>query len=1203
MKPGFSPTPLSPGLLVLHGNRLEQLLEVLADWLRQHPLAPLEAETWLVQSNGMAEWLKGRLAQAHGVCAATRVELPSRFVWRSYRSLLGPGAVPSASPLDKQPLAWRLMRLLPALVAQPVFAPVAGFLGADDDALRRWQLAQRLADLFDQYQVHRADWLQDWAAGHDRLRDAQGRAATLPPASAWQPALWRALLAELSPAQRDTVRPALQRRFEQALQRLPGAGAALAESRVPGLPRRLLLFGSTHVPQQLLHTLAALAAHVQVLVAVPNPSRYHWADLVAGRELLQAARRRQPLRAGVDLAALPPAQLHAFGHPLLAAWGRQARDFVRQLDVLDEGEQARERLAWPRVDLFDDGPGTTLLAQVQAAVRDLVPVAEQQAAAQGPSPDDCSIVFHIAHGPQREVEILHDQLLHLFAHPPGGAPLAPREVVVMVPDIAGFAPAIRAVFGAFPRGHARHVPWAITDLGLRDRHPLVLALEWLLRLPQQRVTYGELAGLLQLSAVQRRFGIAPEDLPGLLAWVQQAGVRWGLSAEHRQGLGLDGCGDVNSWAFGLARLLMGYAAGELPAEAPLPAIEPQSEVGGLAAAQVGALAELLQVLQRWLRDALQPRAPAAWAERLRALLADCLAAGDDGERALLVALDEALAQWLQACEDAGLEEALDLAVVREAWMSTVDDPASGAASQRFGGGGVTFCTLLPLRAVPFEVVCLLGMNDGDYPRRSRRSDFDLMALAGQARPGDRSRRDDDRQLMLDALLSARRVLYVSWAGRSARDNQAQPPSVLVGQLRDHLQAVWGEAVLRQRTTEHPLQPFSRRYFEPGSPVFTYAAEWRAAHETSDTPAAPAPVLAPPAAHPPRPLSLSRLGAFLRQPVRDFFRQRLQVAFDELPAPMPDDEAFALDGLQRWQLQDEILRAARRTPALAAGPDHIAPWLARAVQRLHRAGRLPLGAPGRAAGQALAATLQPMLQQWQALLAQHPQALDKRAVWLADPQVPGLVLDDWLLGLRRGGGGDGDGEGEGEGSLVTRLELVAGRLAAQGLRPQADKFIQPWLQLLAAAATGEPVAGVVVGADAVAYLAPPPLATARESLLRLMQACRASDTGDAPWPTAARTALAWLAHPDDPGKARAAFEGSAFGGPSGEGQDEALAKLFPDFASLASTPGFEEATRRLYGELHDWVQASVRLQALPDAAPLDDDTGDDDGSAAVSGGGA
>ncbi|MBX3638232.1 MAG: exodeoxyribonuclease V subunit gamma [Rubrivivax sp.] len=1177
---------LTPGLLVLHGNRLEALAGTVFAWLARHPLAALEEEVVLVPSNGMAEWLKAELAGALGVCAATRVELPARFLWRAWRAVLGRGAVPGRSALDKQPLAWSLMALLPALVDEPDFAPIAGFLGKGaegGDALRRLQLARQLADLFDQYQVYRADWLDDWARGDDALRGADGQRRPLPADQRWQPRLWRALLARLPAQQSAAARPALHRRFLQALHDKDEG------ERIAGLPRRLVLFGTTHIPLQTLQAVAALSRHVQVLLAVPNPCRFHWADLIEGRELLRAERRRQPLRAGRDLAAVDPADLHAHGHPLLAAWGRQARDFVRQLDAFDDAEAARQRFGLARVDLFDEGPGSTLLERLQAAVRDMLPLAEQRAAAQAPADDDRSIVFHVAHGPQREVEILHDQLLQLLAQPPGGAPLAPREVVVMVPDIASFAPAIRAVFGALPRGHARHIPWGIADLGARGRHPLLVALEWLLRLPQQRASFGEINDLLQVPALARRFGIAEADLPPLLDWAEGAGARWGLSAEHRGSLGLAACGDANTWSFGLDRLLMGYAAGALAADAADTPVEPYDEVGGLSAGLVGALAELLQAIERWWTLARQPALPEVWGERLRTLLAAFFAAGDDGERSLLAALDEALAQWLQDCEDAGLAEALDLAVVREAWLEAVDDPGQPGGARRFRAGGVTFCTLLPLRAVPFQVVCLLGMNDGDYPRRAPRSDFDLMALPGQARPGDRSRRDDDRQLMLDALLAARRVLYVSWAGRSVRDNSEQPPSVLVAQLRDHLAAVWGEDAVKSRTTEHPLQPFSRRYFEPGSGLSTYADEWRSAHEPQAPLAAlaaqasqvsrPVPA-AVPAALQAAPLSLQRLAAFLRNPVKDFFRHRLQVSFAEQDVPPADDEPFALDGLQRWQLLEDALQAAQRRFDDDPQAD-IATLVERHLARQRRAGLLPLAAAGRRVEAELAEVLSPMLRQWRTLLLKHPQHLDKHALRLEHPLQPGLVFDDWLTGLRAGE----------PAPLV--IELQAGRIALgrKKDKPRPDRLVTAWLRALAAAAGGHAVASVLIGADAVATVAPlagDEMPGARETLLDLMHACQASDLGDAPWPTALRTGLAWL---DEGGRPHTVFEGSSRSPVPGEGREPCLARLYPDFEALRQDPGFEDATRRLYAAYSVWLSVKPALQPL-EGARADDDEDDE-----------
>ena len=1143
------PTAPDNGLLILHGNRLEDLAETVLAWVAAHPLAPLEEEIFLVQSNGVAEWLKMAIAAAQGICAATRVELPARFIWRAYRAVLGRAAVPAVSALDKLPLTWRLMQLLPELAARPGFEPVAGFLG-DGDAARRLQLARRLADLLDQYQVYRSDWLQDWAAGHDRLRNAKGEAPPVPPGQQWQPALWRAALQGLTPAQQGGTRALLHARFLQAL----SSGAAQ-----PQLPRRIVLFGSNHIPQQTLEALAALGAHCQVLMAVPNPCRYHWADIIDGRELLRAQQRRQPLRGGQDLSLLPLQDLHAHGHPLLAAWGRQGRDFIRQLDAYDDLRLARQRFALPRVDLFDEGPGDSLLTQVQARIRDLVPLAEHPPVAL--AADDRSIVFHVAHSAQRELEILHDQLLQLLAHPPGGRALNPRDIVVMVPDIERFAPAIRSVFGQHPRGSARHIPWGIADQKGRGQQPLLVTLEWLLRAPQQRFGLSELHDLLDVPALARRFGLAAEDLPTLVAWMAGAGIRWGLNADQRSSLGLGACGDANSGAFGLHRMLLGYATGAPVGGEGFADIEPYAEVAGLSAGLAGVLADLLRVLQAWWRDAAMARTPADWVERLRALLADVFAATDEDNRNLLAALDQSLGAWLQACEAADFSAAVDLAVAREAWLEGLDEPG---LTGRFKAGGVTFCTLLPLRAIPFEVLCLLGMNDGDYPRRGSHSDFDLMALPGQARPGDRSRRHDDRQLMLDALLSARRVLYISWAGRSPRDNQVQPPSVLVSQLQDYLLAGWGPDVIKQRSTEHPLQPFSRRYFEPGAAaqgLVTYASEWRAAHVAPAAAAAAAPA----GALRPARIDLAGLAGFLRNPVKDFFRHRLQVQFDRADDEVGDDEAFASAGLDRWALMDEALRETLKLLDTAAP----GPLLRAQVARLARAGRLPLAGPGRREADELLNTLEPMLVHWQGLLAAHLQACEPLALHLQHPDDPGLVLDDVLTGLRRADAGP------------VWLELQPGRLADKsGKTPRADKLLPAWLRGLAAAASGHALNGILVGADVVVSVSPPDAEESPAILFDLMQAWREGLQGDEPLPTALRTGLAWLG---DPSRARAVYEGGDFAGPPGEGREACLARLYPDFSALAQQPAFESSTQRLYAAYRVWLGDCVALQPLPGQA--------------------
>ncbi|HSI50864.1 MAG TPA: exodeoxyribonuclease V subunit gamma [Ideonella sp.] len=1182
-------SPIAPGLMVMHGNRAELLAETLFAWLRAHPLAPLEEEVMLVQSNGMAEWLKMTLAQsggAAGICAAARVELPARFLWRLYRQVLGRDQVPLHSALDKTPLTWRLMQLLPELAQRPGFEPVAGFLLGDEQD-RLLQLSRRLADLFDQYQVYRADWLEGWAQGHDVLRNPGRPDHPLPADQRWQAMLWRELLAPLAQTQHDAIRPRLH---ERVLARL----AEAAQGELP-LPRRIVLFGMTHVPLPTLQALAAMAPHSQVLLAVPNPCRFHWADILDGRELLQIERRRQPLREGRDLAALPLAQMHAHAHPLLAAWGRQGRDFVRQLDAFDEQQRGLEQAELPRLDLFDEDPAehAPLLTRVQARIRDLVPLAEHDEAPLDPA--DQSIVFHSAHSAMRELEVLHDQLLTLLAQPASAdrPALQPRDIVVMVPDIDAVAPAVRAVFGQYARQDARHIPFDIADLGARHASPLVGALEWLLRLPQQRCRFSELRDLLDVPALAARFGLDAESLPQLTHWMAGAGLRWGLHEAQRASLGLGACGAQNSGWWALRRMLLGYASGAAPLDvtqdfegqaappAAFDGIEPYAEVGGLDAELAGGLAQLLGRLAHWWALLRTPATPAQWAERGRALLADLFRAGSDDERQTLAALDDALATWLDACAQAGFEAEVPLAVTREAWLDALDEPA---LNRRFRAGGVTFCTLMPMRAIPFEVVCLLGMNDGDYPRRAMRSDFDLMATPGQTRAGDRSRRDDDRQLMLEALLSARRMLYLSWAGRNARDNSEQPPSVLVSQLRDYLAAAWGQAAVDARSHEHPLQPFSRRYFEPGSPAHTWAREWRQAHAEAK-PAALPDAAAPEQQGAPVALTLDLLTTFLRNPVKAFFRHRLQVVFDADEVEDADDEAFEIAGLDEHQLVDELLAdsLAELQRTLESAPEaELAPVVTQRLARLRRAGRLPLAGFGERTEALLAHDLAAMLQAWQQAQRQFPQAAPRLPLHLAQaedvlpldgqPLLLPLQLDDWLDGLRVGE--------ERPVWLQVQASRLCGKKPASGkATPRLDKLVGPWLRAMAAAASGQPVDLLLIGRDATLYFTPPAPESANVAAQALLAAWQVAQ--QQPLPVAPRTALAWL---DAPATALATYQGDFQR--RGEVDEPCLARLFPDFETLtqadAAGANFGHWAQALYAPLREWAQRHVSVTWHPSA---------------------
>ena len=1172
----FSPAPLPPGFMVVHANRLEDLRGLAVEWMRRQPLGPLENETILVQSNGIGQWLKLALAEdpkngGAGIAAALEVMLPARFLWQAYRTVLthvsqNADAVPETSPFDKSRLVWRLLRLLPTLAGQPVFEPLAQFLETDRDQRKHYQLAERLADLFDQYQVYRADWLDAWANGHDVLITARGEHRPLEEHQRWQPALWRILRDDVAATQGDaglnSSRAQVHQRFLKATEHLEGQDCP------PGLPRRLIIFGISSLPQQTLEALAALSRCCQIVLCVHNPCQFYWADIIEHKDLLRAQRYRQRRKTGMpealDVLGTGDADdaLHLHAQPLLAAWGKQGRDYLRLLDEHDDAGNYQtlfEQQAL-RIDMFEPFSGEErhcLLSQLQDDIRELRPVAETQGHWPALPTDDDSIVFHIAHGPQREVEILHDQLLAAFS---ADSALRPRDIIVMVPDIDRYAPHIEAVFGQLPTDDPRHIPYTLSDQASRHRLPLMIALEKLLRLPELRLSVSDLLDLLDVPALRQRFGLEERDLPVLERWMEGAGIRWGLNAKQRQRLELPGGLSQNTWAFGLRRLLLGYTVGDGHA---WQGIEPFDDIGGLEAGLAGPLATLLEKLEATWESFCQPTDAATWVARLRALLETFFLTDDAQESIMLTKLESGLQQMLESSREAELNDPLPLSMVREHWLAQIDEHS---LSQRFLAGAVNFATLMPMRAIPFKRVCLLGMNDGEYPRSQPPLDFDLMG--SDYRPGDRSRREDDRYLFLEALLSARDQLYVSWVGRSQIDNTPLPPSVLVGQLRDHLEAGWqtenGAPLLETLTTEHPLQPFSRAYFNsPASRLFTYAHEWREMHAPRTPPAASR-TLQPPE-NAPTSLSLGQLGSFLREPVRSFFNARLGVYFEQEAIAELDAEPFALDGLQNWQLQDQLIAAQRH--AVDNGQPRMQA-LHEALERFQGQGVLAMGAFGERMRAALAEPMETLFNAYEEALDAWPHPLPDTMIHF---QAHGITLEEPLGELRQD-----------EAGHRCRLLLLSSSLISQGSgrgQYRWSHLLRPWVAHLAGNLDG-PMTTQLLSKAGHVTLAPVDAETARQHLETQLAAWQAGL--ETPLPLAPQAAFAWLSKQGTPDMAQekgrdsdayaaaeTAYEGGRY--QTGEvAQSAYLSHQWPRFERLF----FEQANGHTFATLVEALYAPL-----------------------------
>lgn len=1159
---------LKNGFMLLQGNRAESLRRLLLDWLRAYPLAPLENEVFVVQSNGIAQWLKHALAadrgRVHepgcGIAAATEMLLPARLQWRAYRAVLGD--LPELSLFDKQPLLWRLMQVLPAL-DEPVFAPLTSFLSEDRDMRKRYQLAEKLADLYDQYQVYRADWLQAWASGRDILISAGGKQQALQPDQRWQAALWRKL-DNGDTFQLGQSRAAIHQRFlEQSSQRQ-------LQDRPAAWPRRLIVFGVSSLPAQVLEVLGAMSRFSQVMVFLNNPCQFFWSDLAESRDTSDALVASQ---SGNRLVL--PVNAASSTQPLLAAWGKQGRDYMRLLDAYDDTRRYQSLFEQRNldIDLFEEPGNDTLLAGLQSDILNLRSFAEDSSRPGRTllAADDDSVVFHLAHSPQREVEILQDQLLDAFRKDPG---LEPRDVMVMVPDINIYAPCIQAVFGQIDSSDPRYIPFTIADQTQRQQSSLVMALEALLDVGKSRFEASTVIDILSVPAVYQCFGINEDSLQTVMQWIRDAGIRWGLDARQRQVFGAPAEFGQNSWRYGIERMLLGYAVADGEAWQE---IEPYPELAGLDSVLLGALLVFLEKLEALYRQLSAQHTPAEWCRLLGELLAAFFQPVSAEDVELLSRLEQSLESWFQVCEAVGFDEVIPVSVVKNAWLEDVD---ARHLSQRFLAGAVNFATLMPMRAIPFRKICLLGMNDGDFPRQQVNIDFDLMALPSSYRPGDRSRREDSRYLFLEALLSAREQLYISWVAKSIKDNSERPPSVLVAQLRDYIAVGWSSSVaeavspLDQLTVDHPLQPFSHRYFEADERLFTYSTAWQqdaslqsddAARKSAQQEGAQAVDCGI------TELTPAMLADFLRKPVDAFFRYSLNLSDWDDTLEIEDREPFALDHLQDWSIYQQLLSrvagvvrdsVASAECSAAVSNELLEACLLSELSKVRRSGVLPVGAFGDLLQQQIGSDARVQLVHYTA----DPQALASLTSKSIDIELEGFRILGVVADVYQQ---QPDG--------VWHQQVLHPGKFGSGKNLKHYHLVSGWVQqlLLAACSEGQAAATRVIFRDAIVELAPVTREVAREMLQKLLVAFREGMKN--PLPLACKTAFKWLdqnSASDETewiySRAIESYEGNY--NFSGEREDSIfLSRTWPDFASMLQTGQFEDWSRTLYLPLFERVQ--------------------------------
>jgi exodeoxyribonuclease V gamma subunit len=947
--------PTTARFHLISGNRLDALAAVLGVRLVQGAqsssgLDSLLPDTILVPQPSLRQWLQQTLAERYGIAANLDLPTPSEFVWRLLRAA-SETPLPEQSPWDRERLRWRLYALFERSTLQALPPAVRRYLQRSDAhsgdegarALARLDLAERLADAFDRYQAYRRDWLEAWERGEDR--------------DDWQAIVWRALRTEsTSPHRAALIGDWLARYDRGGLGCAPGIASGVSSSMTSGappagLPTRLSAFGTIHVSPDVLRMLAVAGQWCALDFYLPTPSAEYWGDVESLRTRL---RRDGP-------AALPQALVDLQrDNPPLAAWGGGGREILAQLFSYDIVQPEAE------IECFVDPGHDTLLHRLQQDVlRRAAPVAEAWSAR------DVSVQIHACHSKLREIEVLHDRLRAMLDDDAsqGGRfdpPLQPHEIAVMAPNIGDYLPLARAVFGGLDMDDPRYIPYTLADRPQVQAHALIAWFIALLDLGDGPLRVGGFRDLIALPSVMHALGLSENHLARLDAWFAAAGIRWGEDAAARERAGV-GRWREYSFDFGFERMLTGYAAGddsgpwrgaaaddtqdhtEKDGEKHSedhgedhgehqaqdnPWIAPYTELEGGDAEVLDRALEVytrLRALAAWMRA---PHTAGEWRQRLSESVVALIGtnAQDTAEaqarRWLLDAFD-ALA------EDAAEAGALPLAVVRAALHAQL---SQASTHEPWLAGGVTFAGMVPLRTVPFRVVCLLGLDADAYPRREPAQDIDRLVDAVQTgamrRLGDRSVREDDRFLFLQWLCAANDVLYLSYGGRDARDGSVREPAAPIVELLDTIERMDGGCVdahgnegLAPRLAahvrfEHPLQPFSPRAFghHDGAEdprTFSYRSEWRMDLPPTASLAAPPPFVAGPL--PKRDAAdviasnedentptRDSLQMFFANPAKAWLDTRLGLRFRRDDAGFDEREPMGENDLQQYQMIETLL---------------------------------------------------------------------------------------------------------------------------------------------------------------------------------------------------------------------------------------------------------------------------------------------------------
>lgn len=625
----------------------------------------------------------------------------------------------------------------------------------------RMVLAGKVSRIFDHYQVYRGDWLSAWE---------QGTLLDLGEDEAWQQALW-CLLTEKSDEQ-------YRSQLEQLLI------TAISDETII-LPKALCIFGVASLPESFINLIKALSEHCECYIFA-----------------FSAQENSQLL-------------------PEVEHWHQAGTDFFSLLNTEPVNQIAPSQL-------------TSQLQQLQSTLAGIpdkgIPNKKKQATVKKAAvtqADDKSLLAVNCFSEMREVEALHDYLLNQFAKNPE---LKSDDILVAIPDLDKYAPFIRAVFDVHSNFNADadnniRIPYVINGSLAAAESPLINGLLEILEIPSWRFTREQVMVLARNRLIQKRFDFSDEALDQIDGWLDEAGIRWGIDAAHKQELGLP-ASDQNTWRAGLDRLLLGSV---LPKRVnnKLPLFHdvlPVDEMEGALTLLLSQFVSFCEKLFYWRERLQQSYTLQDWQIQLQNLLDDFFIV-DELEESNYMQLLDCLDELSQQAQQAEFETDIDV----QALVVLLNDNISSTAGSGRYVGTVNFTGMNNLAGIPFKTLCLLGMNYDTWPSQQREPGFDLLQhqAVGEHRSGDRNKANDERYLTLQLIMAAQESLYISYVGRNIHNGAEVPPSVLVSELLD----CCAQASILMPVHQHAMHGYSSGNFTTDSDLHSHNQKWLSIAQT------------------------------------------------------------------------------------------------------------------------------------------------------------------------------------------------------------------------------------------------------------------------------------------------------------------------------------------------------------------------------------